>query len=223
MEVLVIQLFEALNNAGDGAFVVDENLRIIYWNDAAEEILNFDGGVMADQPCYRILMGYDEEKRLICKKRCQVAELALKFKPVSDYDVRMHTKKGNSRWLNMSIFVDQMGENGDNKVIVHLFRDINDKKEDEIFLHNLLEAARKYHSLPSEIGTEPEILLGDLTQRECEVLTLLAQGHGTREIGNLLSISTNTVRNHIQHILEKLQVHSRLEAVAFALKNHVVG
>jgi DNA-binding NarL/FixJ family response regulator len=123
----------------------------------------------------------------------------------------------------MSIFAYQMDENRDNKVIVHLFRDINDKKEDEIFLHRLLEAARKYHSIPSEIGTEQEILLGELTQREREVLTLMTQGHGTREIGQLLSISTNTVRNHIQHILEKLQVHSRLEAVTFAIKHNMVG
>lgn len=217
------QLLEALNNTADGAFVVDENLRIIYWNDAAEELLKFNGGVIADKPCYRILKGCDEENRLICKKRCKVAELALRFKPVSNYDVRMHTQEGDSRWLNMSIFPDQIGENGDKKVVVHLFRDINGKKEDEIFLRSLLDAARRYHSIPSEVGTEPEILLGELTQREFEVLTLLAQGYGTRDIGQMFSISTNTVRNHIQHILEKLQVHSRLEAVAFAIKNSLVG
>jgi PAS domain S-box-containing protein len=223
LEELVSKLFEALNEAADGAFVVDENLHIIYWNEAAEELLNFGWEDVAGLPCYRILFGYDEEKRLICKKHCQVSELAIKSKPVSNYDVRMNTKQGSKCWLNMSIFAYQMDGNVDNKVIVHLFRDINDKKEDEIFLHRLLAAARKYHSIPAENATEPEILLGELTQREREVLTLMAQGHGTREIGERLSISTNTVRNHIQHILEKLQVHSRLEAVTFAIKHNMVG
>ncbi len=223
LEELVSNLFEALKAAGDGAFVVDEELRIQYWNDMAGEILEFDWGDVAGQPCYLILMGYDEEKRLICKKRCRVAEMALKTGRVSNYDVRMCTKQGNNHWLNMSVFTYQMNENGHNKVIVHLFRDINGKKENEIFLGRILEAARQYHSIPAEKGFGSEILLSKLTRREREVLSLMAEGHGTREISELLFISTNTVRNHIQHILEKLQVHSRLEAVTYAIKHDLVG
>jgi PAS domain S-box-containing protein len=223
LEEVVSKLFEALNDAADGAFVVDENLRIIYWNEAAEELLKYDWGDVAGLPCYRILLGYDEKKRLICKKNCQVLELAMKSKPVPNYDVQMHTKLGHKRWLNMSVFTYQMNGKVDDKVIVHLFRDINEKKEDEIFLHRLLEAAKQYHSIPPDSVTEPKTLLKDLTQREHEILTLMAQGYGTREIAQELSISTNTVRNHIQHILEKLQVHSRLEAVAFAIKYNMVG
>ena len=216
-------LFQALNDAADGAFVVDENLHIIYWNEAAEDLLKFQWGDVAGLPCYRILLGYDEEKRLICKEHCKVSKLTGKCKPVSNYDIHMQTKQRNRRWLNMSVFTYQMNGKADNKVIVHLFHDINDKKEDEIFLHRLLTVARKYHSISPDNEIESEILLGELTQREHEILTLLAQGHGTREIGLRLSISPNTVRNHIQHILEKLQVHSRLEAVTFAIKHNIVG
>ncbi len=49
-----------------------------------------------------------------------------------------------------------------------------------------------------------------------EVLRLVAGGAGTRDIAGLLSISVETVRNHIRNILHKLKVHSRLEAVALA-------
>jgi DNA-binding CsgD family transcriptional regulator len=55
---------------------------------------------------------------------------------------------------------------------------------------------------------------GVLTHRERQVLNHLADGHTTREIATLLSISGKTVRNHIEHILHKLHAHSRLEAVA---------
>ena len=53
-----------------------------------------------------------------------------------------------------------------------------------------------------------------LTPREREVLGHLSDGHTTREIATLLSISVPTVRSHIEHILHKLHAHSRLEAVA---------
>jgi DNA-binding NarL/FixJ family response regulator len=57
-----------------------------------------------------------------------------------------------------------------------------------------------------------------LTPRELQVLRLLAEGHKTEEVATLMSISTATVRNHVEHVLRKLHAHSRLEAVAVARK-----
>lgn len=54
---------------------------------------------------------------------------------------------------------------------------------------------------------------GDLSQRETEILTLLAKGIAFAEIGQILSISPHTVTAHIKKIYRKLQVHSRGEAV----------
>ncbi|HXF57756.1 MAG TPA: response regulator transcription factor [Actinomycetota bacterium] len=66
----------------------------------------------------------------------------------------------------------------------------------------------------------PEALLAEqLTPREREVLALLAQGATGQAIARRLSITHNTVRSHVQSILNKLQVGSRLEAVAFAIRN----
>ncbi len=61
---------------------------------------------------------------------------------------------------------------------------------------------------------EPTEEPGQLTDREREVLRLLAAGMGTAGIARDLSISTATVRNHAQRIIAKLRVHSRLAAVA---------
>jgi len=66
------------------------------------------------------------------------------------------------------------------------------------------------------------LLAAQLTAREREVLGLLAEGLGGTDIARRLGISTNTVRTHIQSILTKLQVHSRLEAAAFALRRGLV-
>ena len=68
-----------------------------------------------------------------------------------------------------------------------------------------------------------ELLVSQLTSRERQVLELLVQGCAGPEIAELLSITPNTVRTHVQNILTKLQVRSRLEAVAFAVRHAVVG
>jgi DNA-binding NarL/FixJ family response regulator len=62
------------------------------------------------------------------------------------------------------------------------------------------------------------LLLKHLTARESQVLELLARGASSGDIADELSVSANTVRSHVQNILTKLQVHSRLEAAAFAVK-----
>ena len=63
-------------------------------------------------------------------------------------------------------------------------------------------------------GGNAEHLYGQgLTQRELQVLRLLANGTGTRQGAKALGISPNTLRTHVQNLLQKLGVHSRLEAV----------
>jgi two-component system NarL family response regulator len=57
-----------------------------------------------------------------------------------------------------------------------------------------------------------------LTDRELEVLKLVAQGLNNREIAKRLFISENTVKNHVRNILEKLQLHSRMDAVMYAVR-----
>jgi DNA-binding NarL/FixJ family response regulator len=57
-----------------------------------------------------------------------------------------------------------------------------------------------------------------LTDRELQVLKLVARGLNNREIARELFISENTVKNHVRNILEKLQLHSRMEAVFYAVR-----
>ena len=62
-----------------------------------------------------------------------------------------------------------------------------------------------------------------LTGREIEVLELVAKGNTSREIGEALFISENTVKNHIRNILDKLGLHSRNEAVLYAVRENLIS
>ena len=79
-------------------------------------------------------------------------------------------------------------------------------------------AGKRY--LPREIAARlaNRMLREDLTSRELQVLELLAQGSTNKQIAHNLDISDNTVRCHVNNIMEKLQVSDRTEAVANALK-----
>jgi two-component system, NarL family, nitrate/nitrite response regulator NarL len=77
--------------------------------------------------------------------------------------------------------------------------------------------------LNSTVGRAPDqeamARIGRLTSREREVLRSLVEGKSGGEIARGMFVSPHTVRSHIQSILAKLQVHSRLEAAAFAIRH----
>ncbi|MFG2592076.1 response regulator transcription factor [Streptomyces sp. NBC_01166] len=63
----------------------------------------------------------------------------------------------------------------------------------------------------------------NLTPREREALALLGEGHTTAEISDQLGVALNTVRNHVQRVLEKLGARSQLEAVTIARREGLLG
>ena len=69
---------------------------------------------------------------------------------------------------------------------------------------------------------EPSPALPQLTDREMQVLRLVATGRANRDIARDLFISENTVKNHVRNILEKLRLHSRMEAVLYAVRQKLV-
>jgi len=74
-----------------------------------------------------------------------------------------------------------------------------------------------------EAGEPPQdVPAPKLTEREMQVLRLIARGMNNRDIAKELFISDNTVKNHVRNILEKLQIHSRMEAVMVAVRQKLI-
>jgi NarL family two-component system response regulator LiaR len=86
----------------------------------------------------------------------------------------------------------------------------------------LLSRALHQVARDREARRQAEVLLGQLTDRELEVLQLLAQGMRNEGIAQDLFISQQTVQTHVRNILAKLRVHSKLEAVSFGIRHGAV-
>jgi PAS domain S-box-containing protein len=218
-------LFQAFTKAADGVLIINQDQDIIYWNRAAQDILGYTHNEVAGLSCYQILKGCNNQGQLVCHKYCRVAMTALNGGTVTNYDSCIRTKLGDVRWVNMSTFILPTNGAKVGSVLVHLFRDVTTKKQNEQFVEQVLAAAKQLGSRElSEVVPSNSVKQyhTNLTDREHEVLTLLAQGFSTKDIAQSLSISPATTRNHIRNILQKFQVHSRLEAVVYALEQKLI-
>jgi two-component system nitrate/nitrite response regulator NarL len=86
-----------------------------------------------------------------------------------------------------------------------------------VFQHRLRAAPAS-----DPVGGDAHLLAKQLTAREVEVLQLLAEGASSTEISGQLSVAPTPLRTHLQGVLTKLQVHSRVEAAAFAVRHGLV-
>jgi DNA-binding NarL/FixJ family response regulator len=86
------------------------------------------------------------------------------------------------------------------------------------------ELAVRSDELAAALGTIRDSMHDDgLTPRELDVLRYLAKGDSTEDIAKSLYIAVNTVRNHVQNILVKLDAHSKLAAVAIAARHGLIS
>jgi len=81
---------------------------------------------------------------------------------------------------------------------------------------------QEFNALAKRAEEKQQVPAPKLTDRELEVLKLVAQGLTNREIADQLYISENTVKNHVRNILEKLHLHSRMEAVVYAVREKLL-
>lgn len=200
-----------LDRAGDGAFVIGADGRIALWNRAAERILGYTARDVLGRPCCDVFVGMDGSGNRLCYRGCHVMNLVHVGEPVQSFDMRTRAKNGRAVWLNISIL--SAAGKPDRAYTVHLFRDVTATKELLTLVHERLAG------LPA--GNAPGSPGASLSRRELEVLRLMAEGVSTSVAAERLHVSRATIRNHIQNIFEKLGVHSRLEAVAFATKHRL--
>ena len=200
----------ALARTADGAFAIGGDGVIVLWNRAAEKILGYTAHEVIGRPCCDLFVGHDDHGNRLCYRGCHVMALVKLGDPVQSFDMKTRSKSGRPVWVNLStLVVPERGAGG--PLTVHLFRDVTATKELLTLVHDRLSAP---DAPPASDST--------LTRREIEILGLVATGANTRAIADRLHVSPATVRNHVQNILDKLGVHSRLEAVAWATRHRML-
>jgi DNA-binding NarL/FixJ family response regulator len=101
-------------------------------------------------------------------------------------------------------------KDADEEEMVHAIRAVG--RGEAIFSPNVATRVLAYFAASSPAGTSPQ-LFPTLTDREREILTLIAQGHPNPSIARELSLSTKTVGNYVSNIFTKLQVADRAQAI----------
>ena len=140
--------------------------------------------------------------------------------PVRHFEMDVRAESGAMIPTGFSIVV-LPGARAGQYTMIHFMEKVDRQQEVSALIHRILTDSQP--EPVSAISVEPPSAPpAPLTSREIEVLRLLADGTSTQDIASSLFISVPTARNHVQNILRKLDVHSKLEAVSLALRNHLL-
>jgi DNA-binding NarL/FixJ family response regulator len=160
----------------------------------------------------------EEALRVAERERPELAVIEVLLPTTSGYEVCRALKESYGPGLPV-IFVSERRTHPADRV-AGLLIGADDYLAKPIHPDELLARVRRL--LPSDTSLTRRAM-GRLTPREREVLTLLTKGLNHKEIAERLVITPRTVAKHIEHILVKLGVHSRAQAVAVALRDQVLG
>ncbi len=210
LEGSLVELLDVLGRTGDAMVAIDASFGIIAWNEAATALLGYRAEDALGRPCMDILCWRDRCGDTVCNGLCPAADVGEPDEIQGSREVLGKSATGRTLWLSASTIVPPI-EMRDQCRLVHLIREVSLPPELERVIAERIEG-------PSVAASRPDDRLDALTPREREVLQLLTEGLDGAGIAERLFLSQATVRNHIQHVLAKLGVHSRVEAVAYALR-----
>lgn len=204
---------EDVARSGEAVFATDAADRIILWNKQCESLLGVPARRAVGRPCYDVMCGRDGNGNVYCHRNCAVAYQAREKKddPVRPFPLTVKTGDGTPRRISSSMFSIPSYHKA-LATLVHVLRPDS----------ATVPAAPTPAAEPLEPMEDQEGNIVALTHREREVLGELAHGASTPSIAKKLGIAAVTVRNHIQSILQKLEVHSKLEAVVLAHKRQLI-
>jgi PAS domain S-box-containing protein len=209
-------LFESLSLSPDPVFITDRHNRIVFWNRSAERMLGYTAEEAAGVSCAGMLEGCDIYGNRYCSETCPVTQMAARSETVRAFGLRLRSKDGRTLLVDVSILNFVAGPSV-GSYLAHIL-------SPQLASETAARGPQKEEPPRSALVVVKESAdarARRLTAREVDVLGMLAAGHPTPEIASRLHISNLTARNHIQNILEKLEVHSKAEAVAFAFQKRL--
>jgi PAS domain S-box-containing protein len=217
--MLESELFTFLESTADAAFSITETGEILSWNEAAEALFGFKESEVLHKYCYEVLDARGRLGTSICMRDCAVQRCALHAGPVPSFDMQARHGSGGTVWVNVSTLTYKNPRTG-RVVISHLARDITSRIHRETLVSEWIRISRMIAS--SENGLSGAAPAQPLSDRETEILRLLAQAKSPAEVSRSVGISSSTLRNHLHRINEKLGTRDRLSAVLNAMHRGLI-
>ena len=206
------KLFEC---STDAVFAINANGHIRYLNKACEKLLAISLHEVKDKKCADLLCSHDLQGNKFCGDHCPIPRtIDDKNQTVRDFDLMVKRADGDTIMVNVGThYVPADWRRKDNDITAFFsLRRVNCQR----LLQRMHNDPRRMAAPTRESGNF------NLTSRETEVLDLAANGLKTSQIAQCLSISKVTVGNHFKNIYPKIGVHSRAEAVSFALRHNLI-
>jgi PAS domain S-box-containing protein len=194
---------------GTADVTVDAGDRIVSWSPAAEAMFGHMASAALGKRLQDLLDGRDLFGNRVCHDACWLRDALGAGEAVRRYEIDTRHAGGH----RVRVAVDVQPSAGGSRGWIYRFQP--DRRADR------RRAPAPLTPAPAPDSRPPEPAF-DLTQRERDVLSLLARGAGTAEMAHQMGIAGTTVRNHIQHLLEKLGAHNRLQAVSVAQRYGLV-
>ena len=216
------ETLERISRSGQAVFAIDSADRIILWNGKCEKVLGRKSRDVLGKKCYEVLAGRDVHGNIYCYRNCPVAFQAREkpADPVQKFSLAVELGKSGPKWFEISLFAIPSYHPA-LSTVVHVVRESR-KKPSALERTLASEAKPPAPAEPLWPMTARSGPLAELTQREREILRGLSEGLSTSALAKRLSIAPVTVRNHVQNILQKLDVHTKLAAVALAYHHGLV-
>jgi DNA-binding CsgD family transcriptional regulator len=194
----------ALLAAGDPpAFATDSRDRIVFWNRGMAELLGQTSHSALGRHCYETLLGRDVFGNRFCYPNCSVVASLRAGEAVCAFELKVATNGPDRKAVGLTI-LKIPGARPDIFTLVHIVRPVGR----EGWVAPAVTDHRPASTAPAPV-----------TRREREILRYLAAGLQNKEVAQRLGLSLATVRNHVHNILDKLGVHSKLEAVSLSFRN----
>lgn len=210
----ILAVLEVLALSEDPMFAVDDRHRIVFWNRPIQQLLGYTHDEVAGRSCAAVLTGSDIYGNRYCSDDCPVALIARRGDSIRQFRLRLRTKE--AAFLSLDVSVTKFVMRKSRRVLLaHMVRTV-----EEVAMVAAPAVPAEASRVTSRMHADARVR--ELTTREIEILSMLAAGQKIAAIASVLCISPLTARNHVQHIFEKLEVHSKSEAVAFAYKMQVV-
>ncbi len=197
------------------AVATDGDDHVVVWNEAAARMFGIPAAKAIGRPLQDLLDGRDVFGNRLCRRGCAVHESLRRGEPLQSFEMDAAQAGGRMRLVVMVELLPGPRPNS-YFAVYHIQAERRGTDRRRETWHGAPGVPPGFDRAPLIAGRHHR--LARLTGRESEILQMLGRGSSTAQIARSMGVSSATVRSHMQNLLRKLGVHSRLQAVSVALE-----